>query len=337
MRRILFSLTVGLLALVAVPRAQAQTITLKLGTMAPDGSSWHRLLKEMGEEWTKASGGKVKLKVFAGGVAGDEGDTIRKMKLGQLHASALTAMGLQAIERSPQAISTPGLITSDAEWDYTFKKMQPIWEKRLQAKGFIPLMWGDTGWVYNYFTSEKRTPEQAKGTKMFVWSGDPGAEKGWKAAGFQPVVLSAVDIMTSLSTGMIEGVATSPVMAFTARYFERAKFMPDYAWCHLPAATVVSKEAWEKIPADLRPKLLEIARVYGEKVNAASAKMDADSLAQMKKNGLKVLKLTPAERQEWEALAQKVWGTIRGELVSAEEFDEVKRVRDEYRAAHGVK
>ena len=44
----------------------AQTVTVKLGTMAPDGSAWHNLIKQMGEEWTKTSGGKVKLKVYAG-------------------------------------------------------------------------------------------------------------------------------------------------------------------------------------------------------------------------------------------------------------------------------
>ena len=61
--------------------------------------------------------------------------------------------------------------------------------------------------------------------------------------------------------------------------------------------------------------------------------MDAQALAQMKKAGLHVIELTPDERKAWTSLAEKTWPVIRGGVVPAEQFDEVKRVRDEYRAA----
>jgi len=330
MRRLSF--LVALLALVFALPAQAQKVTIKLGTMAPDGSAWHQLLKQMAEEWSTASGGKVKLKIYPGGVAGNEGDMVRKMRVGQLQAAALSVVGLHDIEGAPQAVATPGLVTGQEEWDYVFPKMTQKWEPLFEAKGFVPIMWGDTGWVYMFFKKEKKSVAEMKGTKGFAWSGDPASATAWEAAGFVPVVVSSTDMLTSLSTGMIEGFGTSPIMAFTARWYEQAPFVPDASWGHLPGGTVVLKETWEKIPADVRPKLLEIARKYGEKVNIEVNKMQADAIEQMKKNGLKLIPLSDADKKAWQEMAEKTWPVVRGQVVSAEAFDEVKRVRDEYRA-----
>src|SRR5512133_2687576 len=73
-------------ALLAAAPAHAGPVVLKLGTLAPQASAWHEILKEMGREWEEASAGTVKLKVYAGGTQGSEGDMIRKLGIGQLQA-----------------------------------------------------------------------------------------------------------------------------------------------------------------------------------------------------------------------------------------------------------
>jgi TRAP-type C4-dicarboxylate transport system substrate-binding protein len=333
------------LALLGAPAlAAAQTVTLKLGTLAPDGSTWHVLLKEMGERWSEVSGGRVKLKVYAGGVAGDEGDMVRKMRVGQLNAAALSVLGLRDIDSSPQAIATPGLIESEEEWNHVFSRAGALWDKRFADKGFVPLIWGDTGTIYMFFKNDVRSPAQMKGVRVYAWSGDPAALEAWKVVGFQPVVLSITDLLPSLTTGMIDGFASIPMMAFAARWYERAPFMLDAPWGHMPGATVVKKDVWDKIPADLQPKLLEIAREYGAKVNADAQRQQAEAVAQMKKAGLQVVTLAPADLQAWREMQQRTWKLVRGCEVgapasecrggatSAEAFDEVKRARDEFRA-----
>jgi TRAP-type C4-dicarboxylate transport system substrate-binding protein len=324
------------LALGLASSAHAQTVTIKLGTLAPDGSNWHNLLKEMGEKWAEASGGKVKLKIYPGGVAGNEGDMVRKLRVGQLQAAAISVVGLHDIETSAQGIACPGMMADDAEFQAVFDKMIPVFNKRFEQKGFVNLMWGDTGQVY-VFEKKPLKPEQTKGLKMFAWAGDPASVKAWELAGFTPVVISSTDILPSLSTGMIEAFANSPVLAFTARWYEQAPYMIDFPWGHLPGSTIITKEAWEKIPADLRPKLMEIAQEYGKRVNAEVLKLQNDALTQMKKNGLKVVELNEAERKLWQQMAEKTWAAVRGGVVTPEAFDEIKKVRDEYRASKGQK
>jgi len=333
MRGMLAGALLSLASIVLAPaQAAAQTVTIKLGTLAPDGSTWHQLLKEMGERWAAESGGKVKLKIFPGGIQGNEGDVIRKMRIGQLQAGAVSIVGLRDIDSAPQALGTPGLITNDDELAYVYEKLAPYWEGKLNEKGFKVLSWGDTGWAHMFTKKPIRTPKDINGLKMFAWSGDPGSFDGWKACGFQPVIVSSTDMIVSLSTGMIEGFATTPILAMTARWYEQTKYMPTVRWGRLAGATIITAEAWNKIPAEHQPKLMAIAKEIGAKINAEVDKLGRDSIEAMKKNGLQVLDLNEAELAEWQAASQKIWPVLRGTLCSNEDFDIVLKTRDEFRA-----
>ena len=68
--------------------AHAAPVRIKLGTLAPQGSTWHQLLQEMAQKWSQTSNGQVELKIYAGGTQGNEGEMIRKISIGQLHAAA---------------------------------------------------------------------------------------------------------------------------------------------------------------------------------------------------------------------------------------------------------
>ena len=151
------------------------------------------------------------------------------------------------------------------------------------------------------------------------------------------MVISSTDIPSSLQTGMIQAFATADIMAFTARWFENAKSMVVPTWGHLPGATIVNKDTWEKIPADLRPQLLAAAMDVGVKVNAEVVKMNADALEQMKKAGLKMVDLPASEMPAWYQMGEKMWPAVRGGVCTAEHFDEIIKVRDDFRKAKGKK
>src|SRR5258708_39590228 len=109
------------LALLLLPAASRADVVIKLGTLAPNGSTWHTLLKEMGQKWSQASGGQVTLRIYPGGVVGNEGDMVKKMRIGQLQGSALTVVGLQEIAPEPQALDAPMLVDSFATLDYVME------------------------------------------------------------------------------------------------------------------------------------------------------------------------------------------------------------------------
>ena len=331
LRRSSLPLFAALQLLFASAPASAQQVRIKLGTLAPIGSSWDTLLVNMGEQWKQASNGRVLLKVYAGGTQGDEGEMIRKMSIGQLQASAITVVGMREITPEPQAEDAPGLIDSYAEYDWVHARMQDEFEADLAKKGYVVLNWGEIGFV-NLFSAEPyKTPADFAKGKVFSWEGDPATEQAWKAAGFRPVVLSSTDMITSLQTKMINIIADPPLYAYTAHLFEKAHNMLDLPWGFLTGATVVRKDAWEKVPADLRAKLLEIARASGAKVTADVRRENDDALAQMKKRGLTVVHADP---EAWREPLAKAEAVIRAKVVGPAIYDKVKKLRDEFRAQH---
>lgn len=88
-----------LLCLLAPARdaVASDPVILKLATLAPEGTTWHRGLRELGDRWTEISGGAVQVKIYPGGVAGNEESMVRKLRIGQLHGAALTNAGMMLL------------------------------------------------------------------------------------------------------------------------------------------------------------------------------------------------------------------------------------------------
>jgi TRAP-type C4-dicarboxylate transport system substrate-binding protein len=318
----------ALLACLAGPAA-AQ-VTIKLGTMAPQGSTWHELLKEMAQRWEQLSGGKVKLKVYAGGVQGGEGDMVRKIGINQLQAAAITNIGLHDVISEPQALAVPMLFADEAELMCAFEKVRPRIEAALAAKNIVALHWSKIGEYRLFCDAPYKAPSEMKDAKVFCWEGDPKSEAAWRASGYRPVVLSGADVYPSFQTGMVNCMANVPIYVLTSRIFEKAKFMMDQSWGTILGATIVRKDVWEKIDPALREQLAGVARELGHRVDVEVARLNADAITAMKKQGLTAV---PVEAAPWRAAAEKSWPIVRGGVVPADFFDEVKAARDGCRAA----
>ncbi|TMB00572.1 MAG: C4-dicarboxylate ABC transporter substrate-binding protein, partial [Deltaproteobacteria bacterium] len=198
--------------LLAAP-AHTAPVRIKLGTLAPQGSTWHQLLQEMAQKWSQASNGQVELKIYAGGTQGNEGEMIRKISIGQLHAASITAIGLHEITPEPQAEDVPFLIDSYEEYDYVHEKLRPRLDDALVRRGYVPIQWGEVGFVYFFSTEQYRTPADFSKGKIFTWNGDPAAEAAWRKAGFRPVVLSSTDLIPALTSRMVNIISQPPLYA----------------------------------------------------------------------------------------------------------------------------
>jgi TRAP-type C4-dicarboxylate transport system substrate-binding protein len=324
---------IAIAALLTLPlAAHSREVTIKLGTLAPVGSSWHEALKELAERWAQLSDGQVRLKIYAGGTQGGEGDMVRKMGIGQLQAASITAVGMHDLVKEPAALVAPMMFSDEQEFEAVFPKIEAKLAALFQAKGYVPIQWAEVGFVRFFCTKPYRSPAEMADAKVFAWEGDPGALEGWKAVGLQPVVLSSTDLIPSLQTGMINCIANAPLYVLTARLFEKASNMMDLNWAFLFGATLVRKDAWEKIPADLRPKLIAVAQELGKRIDAESRRMNDDAIAAMKRQGLNVVQV---DLPAWQRAAAAVYPVIRGNVVPAAFFDEVKRNRDAIRAGGG--
>ncbi len=320
--RLLFLLAWLLVPMAAVP---AEPVTIKLGTLAPAGSAWHEALKELAARWEEASGGQVKLRIYAGGAQGDEGDMVRKLRIGQLQAAAISNVGMHDVVREPQAFSTPLLFKDDAEMECAFGRVKDRVESAFLRRDVVVLQWSRIGTAAFFCNAPFQTVNDVARAKTFAWEGDPGMVKVWRTAGFHPVVLSATDLVPAFTTGMIDCVSNVPLYMLTSRAFERARYMLDLPLGFVLGATIVRKDAWERIAPELRGRLLQISREVGEKVDAEIRHLNADAVDEMKRRGLAVV---PVDREQWRPVLERSWTVIRGEVVPPDFFDEVRSARN---------
>lgn len=313
----------------------AQPVLVKMATLVPDGSSWHLILKETGDKWRTLSNGSVTVRLYAGGVAGDDPDVVRKMRLGTLNAGVLTSVGVAEIDKSVYALGVPMMYDSYEEVYYVLDKMRPRLESSLESKGFVVLNWADGGWVHFFAQKPVAVPDDLKALKLFSWAGDATSVDLWKSAGFNPVPLPATEIATALQTGLVNALGCPPQLAVIAQYYNYAKNMTDLPWQLLLGATIINKPVWDKIPADLRPALLQAAREAGTRLQEEIRKTGDRDVEAMRKRGLNVVAVDARAREQWKKTAESLYPKIRGAIVPADAFDEALRYRDEYRKSKG--
>ena len=322
-----------LLLVVTIPlQAQGQRIVINMGTLAPEGTAWHDALLQMRQDWNRVSRGRVVLRIFPSGVQGDEYTMIRKMRIGQLQAVAVSGNGLSRIEPAISCLQIPLMLDSYEELDYVRDRLAPQLERMTEQKGFKILNWADAGWVRFFTKRPASTLDDIRGMKLLTSAGDPETEELYKDFGFQVVPLPYTEVLTALQTGLIEAVQGPPLYAMVEQWFGLATYMTEVKWAPLVGATVISNRAWEGIPANMRPQLLEAARSAGRRLLTEIRQSNEDAVPAMTKRGLNIVKPDAAALASWSSEAKDAYPKLRGRYVSADLFDEVERLRNEFRS-----
>jgi TRAP-type C4-dicarboxylate transport system substrate-binding protein len=327
----------GLLACVQNTPGAGGAIKVRLGTLAPRGSSYYKHLQNLGEKWRSAPGGGVALTIYPDGTMGGEADMVRRMRLGQLQAGMFTTVGLSEIEPAVAGLqSMPMMFRSLAEVDYIGEKLQPMLEKRLEEKGFVALFWSDTGWVRFFSKEPILRPEDLKKTKLFVWAGSSGEVDIYRSVGCNPIPLETVDILPNLQTGLINAVPMPPTYALAGQVDLAAPHMLDLAWAPLVGALIITKKTWDTIPAEAQETLRRTALETAKLIKADGRRESDESVTAMRKRGLQVHPLTPETEAQWRAEVESIYPKIRGQIVPADIFDEVVSQLKTYRSSGGM-
>ena len=268
-------------------------------------------------------------------MAGDDGDVVRKMRLGTLNVALLSSSGLTDIDRSVLALQVPLAYADYRELDCTIEQFGPQVEKQLAAKGFVLLGWSDAGWAHFFTKNPVRTPDDMKKLKMFVWAGDDQYAELWKKAGFNPVPLPSTEISTALQTGLVNAVTTTVQGAVLLQWYRQVKYMTNLKWAVFLGAIVVSTSTWEKIPADMRPLLKESARKACRRLSEFSRQSEARDIEVLKKHGVQVIDVDTAVLDQWRKLIDGVLPQVRGSFLPAESLDAALKRRDQCRRQAG--
>ena len=307
----------------------AKKIVVKMATLAPEGTEWHGLLVELGQQWKVVTDGDVRLRIYPGGVVGDERDMIRKMRIGQIHGAAISNEGMTEINPYFTTFYMPMMYQSYDEVDFVRDRLSNELLNKTEENGFKILTMVDVGWAYWFSTEPIYTPDDLKNNKIFIWAGDYKSAQLYEKHGYQPVPLAMTDVLSGLQTGLITSLGFNPLYALAQQLFGIADNMLDMKWGNLTAAIIIDLKTWNKIKPEYQESMLSVAKSIGDGFQQKNRYDSDKSVEVMKKYGLKVNTPTPQQVKVWHELIDSMAPDIRGSLIEENAFDRLMEIKKE--------
>ncbi len=312
MKRPMILRALTLVALLLAPPVFAQQV-IKIATLAPDGSSWMKELRAAAAEVQTSSQSRVQLKFYPGGVMGADTVVLRKMKLGQLQGGVLTSSELAATYPDAQVYSVPFFFDSWAQVEKVRPQIDPLLAKGFEAKGLKMLGASNVGFAYMMGTRPLRSRADMAGIKLWIPQNDEIAARTFKLGGISPIPLPLGDVFTSLQTGLVDTVANTPSGAIALQWHGKVRGLVDLPLTFVVGFMVMDLKAWQKLsPAD-QAIVAQAFAGAARRMDVNIKRDDAAALAAMKKQGLVLTTLEPAEAARWRQIGVQVTNDMEKE------------------------
>jgi TRAP-type C4-dicarboxylate transport system substrate-binding protein len=317
--------------LLTASSAPLPALTLKIATLAPDGSPWVDGLREVAWQWEKISAGQVRLKIYAGGVAGEEQDMVRKLRIGQLQGAALTQLGLGLLEPDILAVSVPFLVRDEGELDHLLEAGRGRYAAMFARRGYLLAALPKAGWVHFFAREPVVRPGDLRRLKLAVPGDDPLFVEIWRRLGFNAFSLSINDLLAGLQSGMADACYSPLLAAASFQWFGAVRFMPALPVAPVLGGVLVSDAALDEVPGPMRTELLASFRALEGRLDSRMAALEQEALAAMQRHGLVVIPVPPAAAAEWRALGSGGSELVIGRAFSRQSYEWVLGVLEAYR------
>lgn len=312
---------------------QLEAATLKIATIAPDGSSWMKAMRDGARAVETATQGRVKLRFYPGGVMGNDKIILRKIRIGQLHGGAITGGGLATVYPDAQVYNLPFRFRSFEEVDYVRKFMDPILLDGIRKKGFVSYGLSEGGFAYLMSKKPVKTLSDLQQQKVWVPEGDNISLAAFGALDITPIPLPLTDVLTGLQTELIETVTTTAMGAIALQWHTRLKHFVDMPVTYLFGTLIISERALKKLTEQDRQTLQKILQHTFMKINAQNRKDNKAALKALGSQGMQFIRPAESEIQPWrEQVNNSVQNMVTEGKLSREIFNELQQHLAAYRS-----
>jgi len=283
-----------------VPAAFGQT--LKIATIAPEGSSWMNDMKAGAKAIEAHTGGRVKFKFYGGGVQGNDKQVQRKMRTGQLHGGAFTSGAMNKFQKDADLFSMPMLFDSIDEVRLVRSKLDAVVRQRLEDAGYVNFGFAGAGFAYMMSNKPLASLSDLKGQKVWIPEGDPIGFAALRALGVAPVIMPVTDVMTGLQTDLLDSVTVPPVGAVVFQWHTKLKYITELPVAYVYAALLIDKRAFSKLSDDDQATVREVMEGIYRKFDQGGVTDNHDALQALLDNGLQMVATDAAEVDEWRVI-----------------------------------
>lgn len=315
--------------------AEPATHELRIAALAPERSAWGKAFRSAADELAEQTDGQVKLKLYLGGIQGDERTVLRKMRVGQLHGAALMGQGLSVVCPDGLALSLPLLFDDHEEADAVFDGTRPGLEKRCRENGYEALVWPQIGFSYLFSQDRVTTVEALRASKPWLMEDDVLSASLYEAIGVTPVPTAVGNVLTGLQTGLVRTIFSPPAGLIALQWHTRVKYRLDLKIGYSFGVLVISKRSWDGLSAELQGVMRSLLEKRNAELNREIRVQNADALSVIEKHGIETITAAAGAREELLRATEKVGESLAGKSFSREVLEKVNALRAEYRKKRG--
>jgi TRAP-type C4-dicarboxylate transport system substrate-binding protein len=324
------------LVLIFQPPVFAETTFVKVASVMPEGSPWTNILRRMAADVAEETGGEVKLKIYAGGISGDESDVIRKMSVDRIHAAGFTGVGLGVIQPQIRILEAPLLFRSLEEIDFVKEKLFNEFAAEFDKKGYVFLGYIDGGFVYFFSQKDISRPGSLENTKMWLWTGDKVAATFLSSFDIRAFPLHVADVNTGLETGMIDSFYSVPVAAVSFQWYWRIKYMLDYPMVNSTGGFLISKNMFYKLSEKNQNIIKKLTKKYCGELVKITRGSNEEARNVLTDAGVAFVSPAPEQITSFESNAAKVYERSIPSVYSKEIFKTINEMLTDYRNTHSA-
>lgn len=291
------------MALLSAPAVGAKTF--KIATVSPDGLSWMKKLRNGAREIEERTDGRVKFKIYPGGVQGDDYTVLRKIRIGQLHGGVVAAGSLIRFYPDLQVYNLPLRFKSFKEVDYVRERMDDRIIKGLSDAGMTSFHLAETGFAYILSKEPVRTVEDLDDIKAWVPEGDPVSADMIKAFGVSPIPLQITDVLAGLQTGLINAVTVPPIVAIALQWHNHVNYITDLPIMYIFSTLALDKKAFESISEADQTAVRKVMNRTFEEIDRDNRKANIEAYQTLLDQGIEEVKPPKDELPQWEARVDK--------------------------------
>lgn len=299
---------------------------IRIATLAPRTSELVRGFNKINHGLKQKTGGQWSLQLYPSGIAGDETDVIRKMRVGQMDATAVTSVGLSQVLKELAVLTAPGVIPTYEALERVQKEFNKEWETKLNENGFRLMGWGEVG-LLRYFSKGPVTkPSDLKHMRPWVWPQSHTMKAMWHATGCTGVPLGVPEVYGALQTGMVDSLISTALAAVALQWHSKLNHVTKKTFGPLVGGLVIAKAKWDAIPPDVQNTLAEEIKNSYEGDSRNIRKDDEKAFKRLLERGYTATPYSPEGEKEYEMLARKARESLVGRVYSRELLDRVIQV-----------
>lgn len=309
--------------------------TLKFATLLPTGTRWTKTFDDWIHDVETRSNGRIKFKMYAGGVMGDEPDVLRKIRKGQLHGGLFSGYGIGRIYSPARILELPFLFKDTDESDYVREKLMPDINAGFRENGFELIGWPEVGFIHFFSKHKIQSIADIKKSRIWLWQGDPLGESLFEAADIKPVPLSIIDVYPQLAAkhGSIDTVYMSTLGAIALQWYAEVSYATHISVTNAIGAVVISNKFFDRLPGDLKQLLRQSGIKASDRIREQTREENIRSKQLLIENGIEFV-------WDWDTVDMNEFLKIRDaaarhlietDYFPQQFFDKTRHYLDEYR------